>query len=63
MIPIFCDMVRFGLKVRHLRKHLKEVTRFYERNVFGPETRGEITEAYQEAIHAVQGFNVYVPRK
>jgi predicted RecB family nuclease len=48
LIPIFCDIDRFDLKARHLRKHMKEVRRFYEFNVCGPETRGEITATYQK---------------
>ena len=62
LIPIFCDIDRFGAKSTTPKKAPEEVTRFYERNVFGPETRGDRKRPAGSDSCLITGFNVYVPR-
>jgi Transposase IS66 family len=41
LVPILEAVDRYGLKARHLRKFLKDVDRFYDKNITGREYTGE----------------------
>ena len=47
-VPIFEDVDRYGLKVRHLRKHMKAVERFYKHAIDAKEHECEIVQKYQK---------------
>ena len=48
LVPIFEDIQRFGLKALHLRKHQKQVDRFYRDTICGRSASHEITVKYQK---------------
>jgi hypothetical protein len=48
LVPILEDIRRFGLKVLHLRKHQKQVDRFYRDTICGRSGSHEITVKYQK---------------
>src|SRR4051812_9834528 len=48
LVPILEAVDRFGLKAWHLRKFLKEVDRFYNRNITGKDYTSEATIKYQK---------------
>jgi predicted RecB family nuclease len=48
LVPILEAVDRFGLKAWHLRKFLKDVERFYDRNITGREYRSEAAETYRK---------------
>ena len=47
-MPILEAVDRFGLKAWHLRKFLKDVERFYDKNITGREYRSEAAETYRK---------------
>jgi hypothetical protein len=48
LVPILEAVDRYGLKVRHLRKFLKDVAWFYERNITGREYASEAMRTFQK---------------
>jgi hypothetical protein len=48
MLPVFQDVLTFGLKCRHLRKHMKSVERFYQQQIEGAASSCEIVRKYQK---------------
>ena len=48
LVPIFEDIQRFGLKALHLRKHQKQVDRFYRDTICGGSASHEIIVKYQK---------------
>lgn len=48
LVPIFEDVERYGLKKRHLQKHLKSVDRFYRRSIDDVAWDSEIIQTYQK---------------
>jgi hypothetical protein len=48
LVPILTAVDRYGLKAWHLRKFLKEVERFYDRNISGREYTSEVVRTYQK---------------
>jgi hypothetical protein len=48
LVPILEAVDRYGLKSWHLRRFLKEVDRFYDRNVTGKEYRSEAAATYRK---------------
>jgi predicted RecB family nuclease len=47
-VPILADVDRYGLKVRHLHKHMKAVDRFYKQAINGKQYECEIVQKYQK---------------
>ena len=48
LVSIFTDVDRYGLKARHLKKHVKAVDRFYKAVVEVPECNWELIERYKK---------------
>jgi predicted RecB family nuclease len=48
LVPILEAVDRYGLKARHLRKFLKDVARFYDKNITGREYPSEAVRTYQK---------------
>jgi predicted RecB family nuclease len=48
LVPILEAVDRFGLKARHLRKFLKDVDRFYDKNIAGREYTSEPVRVFQK---------------
>ena len=48
LVPIFEDVERYGLKKRHLQKHMKSVDRFYRQSIDGVTWQSEIIQTYQK---------------
>jgi predicted RecB family nuclease len=48
LVPMLKAVDRYGLKVRHLRRFLKDVERFYQRHITGMEYTSEATRKYQK---------------
>ena len=48
LVPIFDDVEKFGLKARNLRKHMREVRRFYKRTIDHRVYNCEISTKYQK---------------
>jgi hypothetical protein len=48
LAPILEDVQRFGLKVRHLRKHQSRVDRFYREMITGQVSVGDTTARYRK---------------
>jgi len=48
LVPILEAVDRFGLKAWHLRKFLKDVDRFYDKNITGREYMSEPMQTYQK---------------
>ena len=48
LVPIFEDVERYGLKKRHLHKHMKSVDRFYRQSIDGVTWKSEIIQTYQK---------------
>lgn len=48
LVPVFKDVNRYGLKARHLRKHVKAVARFYRQAIERPESRCELVQTYRK---------------
>jgi len=48
LVPILAAVDRYGLKTWHLRKFLKDVEQFYQKNVTGREYTSEATSKYQK---------------
>jgi predicted RecB family nuclease len=48
LVPILEAVDRYGLKARHLRKFLKDVARFYDKNITGREYTSEAVRTYQK---------------
>jgi hypothetical protein len=48
LVPIFKDVERYGLKKRHLHKHLKSVERFYRQSIDGAAWDSDIVRTYQK---------------
>ena len=48
ILPIFQDVLTFGLKCRYLRKHIKCVDRFYRQHIDGSRSNSEIVFKYQK---------------
>jgi len=47
-VPILEDVDRYGLKVRHLQKHMKSVDRFYKQAINDKQYECEIVQKYQK---------------
>jgi predicted RecB family nuclease len=47
-VPILKDVGRYGLKVRHLQKHMKAVDRFYKQAINDKQYECEIVQKYQK---------------
>ena len=54
-MPILEAVDRFGLKAWHLRKFLKDVERFYDKNITGREYQSEATETYRKRFNRYRG--------
>lgn len=48
MLPIFQDVLTFGLKCRRLRKHMKSVQRFYRQQIDEAASSCEVVRKYQK---------------
>ena len=48
LVPLFKDEERYGLKARHLKKHVKAVDRFYKLNIDSIQHKCEIVQKYQK---------------
>jgi len=48
LVPIFEDIERYGLKKRHLQKHLNSVERFYRQTIDGVQWHSEVVQKYQK---------------
>lgn len=48
LVPMIGDVEKYGLKIRHLRKHEKAVNRFYKHNVVEGTCQCEIVSRYQK---------------
>ena len=48
LLPIFRDVERYGLKKRHLQKHMKSVDRFYRQTIDSTTWGSEIIHTYQK---------------
>jgi len=48
LVPIFEDVERYGLKTRHLHKHMKSVDRFYRQAIEGVTWQNEMVHTYQK---------------
>lgn len=48
LVPIFADIDRYGLKARHLRKHVKMVDRFNRATIESGEVRCELVTTYRK---------------
>jgi predicted RecB family nuclease len=48
LLPIFDDIERYGLKTRNLRKHVRRVQLFYERDIDGASSACEVVARYQK---------------
>jgi len=48
LVPIFADVERYGLKARHLHKHMKSVDRFYRHTIDDVTWQSEIVQTYQK---------------
>lgn len=48
LVPIFNDITKFGLKTRHLRKHLKWVDRFYNQVIVGDASDCDLVQTYKK---------------
>ena len=48
VLPIFQDVLTFGLKRRYLHKHMKHVDRFYRQHIEAEKSRSEIVLKYQK---------------
>jgi predicted RecB family nuclease len=55
LVPILEAVDRFGLKAWHLRKFLKDVERFYDKNITGREYQSEATETYRKRFDRYRG--------
>jgi hypothetical protein len=55
MVPIFHDVEKFGLKARHLRKHKRNVERFYEQTIHGSPPQSELTAKYHKRFVRYHG--------
>jgi transposase len=55
LVPILEAVDRFGLKARHLRKFLRNVERFYEKDITGREYRSEFAETYRKRFDRYRG--------
>jgi predicted RecB family nuclease len=55
LVPILEAVDRFGLKARHLRKFLKDVDRFYDKNITGREYTSEPVRTYQKRFDRYRG--------
>ena len=61
LVPILEAVDRFGLKAWHLRKFLKDVERFYEKNIIGREYTSERGRDVPEAVRPLPGQPLHVP--
>jgi predicted RecB family nuclease len=48
LVPILVEVDRYGLKTWHLRKFLKDVERFYDKNIIGREYTSEPVRTFQK---------------
>jgi hypothetical protein len=48
LVPMFQDVERYGLKTRHLQKHMKSVDRFYCQSIDDVIWQSEIIQTYQK---------------
>ncbi|MGO8751950.1 MAG: IS66 family transposase [Thermoguttaceae bacterium] len=48
LVPIFEDVEKYGLKKRHLQKHMKSVDRFYRQSIDGVTWKNETIQTYQK---------------
>jgi hypothetical protein len=48
IVPIIEDIGRYGLKSFHLRKHIRRVSRFYDREIAGGVSSGELILKYRK---------------
>lgn len=48
LVPIFEDVERYGLKKRHLQKHMKSVDRFYRQSINNVTWESDIIQTYQK---------------
>jgi hypothetical protein len=55
LIPIFDDVERYGLRARHLRKHVKAVERFYRDRIDIEASQCEIVSQYQKRFQRYRG--------
>jgi predicted RecB family nuclease len=46
LLPILCDVERYGLRQRHLQKHRKAVERFYKDVIDGTEWQSEVVHRF-----------------
>ena len=56
LVPIFEDVERYGLKKRHLQKHMKSVDRFYRQSIDDVTWQSEIIQTYQKRFLRYQGI-------
>jgi predicted RecB family nuclease len=55
LVPILKAVDRYGLKAWHLRKFLKDVDRFYDKNITGREYTSEPVRTYQKRFDRYRG--------
>jgi predicted RecB family nuclease len=55
LVPMLEAVDRFGLKAWHLRRFLKDVERFYDKNITGREYRSEAAETYRKRFDRYRG--------
>jgi predicted RecB family nuclease len=55
LVPILEAVDRYGLKAYHLRKFIKDVDRFYDRNITGREYASEPVRTYQKRFDRYRG--------
>jgi predicted RecB family nuclease len=55
LVPILEAVDRYGLKAWHLRKFLKDVDRFYDKNITGREYTSEPVRTYQKRFDRYRG--------
>ena len=48
LFPIFEDVERYGLKKRHLQKHIRSVDRFYRQSIDGVAWESDLVRTYQK---------------
>jgi hypothetical protein len=48
LVPVFKDVNRYGLKARHLKKHVKTVAHFYRQAIECAESRCELIQTYRK---------------
>lgn len=48
LLPMFEDVERYGLKTRHLQKHMKPIDRFYRQNIDDVTWKSDLIHTYQK---------------